>query len=102
MVTDKSLHLLGLKPFISVGWCFLAFFQVVFGAIIGLEYARLSQMSLSTYRYLPAIIGAFFAATIAPGSFVLALFTGWALGLIYVLNILLWMFLGLILLCFKE
>lgn len=100
--TDKSLLLLGFKPFESVGWCILGFFQVVLGAIIGLEYARLSQMSLSTYRYLPAIIGAFFAATIAPAAFVAAKLTGLALGLVYVLNVLLWMFLGLIILCFKE
>lgn len=102
MVTDKSLLLLGFKPFESVGWCILGFFQVVLGAIIGLEYARLSQMSLSPYRYLPAIVGAFFAAMIAPAAFTAAQFTGLALGLVYALNVLLWMFLGLIILCFKE
>lgn len=102
MVTDKSLLLLGIKPFESVGWCILGFFQVVLGAIIGLEYARLSQMSLSPYRYLAAIVGAFFAAMIAPAAFTAAQFTGLALGLVYVLNVLLWVFLGLIILCFKE
>jgi len=101
-LTDNSLLLLGFKPFASVGWCFLGFFQVVFGAKVGLEYARLSQMSLSRYRYLPAILGAFFAATIAPAAFMAAKLTGFALGLVYVLNVLLWMFLGLIILCFKE
>ncbi len=102
MVGDKSLLLLGFKPFESVGWFILGFFQVALGAIIGLDYARLSNMSLSPYRYLPAIIGAFFAAMIAPAAFILAQLTGWALGLVYVLNVLLWMFLGLIILCFKE
>jgi len=102
MVGDKSLLLLGLKPFASVVWCFLGVFQVAFGAIIGLDYARLSNMSLSPYRYLPAIIGAFFAAMIAPAAFMAAQLTGLALGLVYVLNVLLWMLLGLIILCFKE
>lgn len=102
MVTDRSLLLLGFKPFESVGWCILGLFQVVLGAIFGLEYTRLSNMSLSPYRYLPAIIGAFFAAMIAPAAFTAAQFTGLALGLVYALNVLLWMFLGLIILCFKE
>lgn len=100
--TDKSLLLLGFKPFASVGWRILGFFQVVLGAIIGLEYARLCKMALSPHRYLPAILGAFFAATIAPAAFMAAKLTGLALGLVYVLNVLIWMFLGLIILCFKE
>ncbi len=100
MVTDKSLLLLGLEPFASVGWCLIGFFQVAFGAVIGIECARLG--SRSPYRYLPAIIGAFFATMIAPAAFITAQLTGLTLALTYVLNALLWMLLALIILSFKE
>lgn len=102
MLTDRSLLLLGLKPLASIGWCFLGFFQVALGAVIGYDYARLSNMSLSPYRFLPAIIGAFFASTNAPFAFILVQLSGWPFALIYVLNMLFWLLFGLIILCLKE